>query len=439
MYKKFSALSVISLAAMLFATPARPAAADCSLDAVDEASLEAAISCFNSLGAGDHAITLHHNIKLTHPGTQITNPLAASLTVEGNGHTLNAGKRGRGLTIFQVAAVTVRNLTIKNGFAPENEGGRAGALFAGCGEDSPVFCAIRLENLTLRNNSAADGGALWLGGWDNTIISSTIRGNSATRGGGVFLTGAYINKTRILNSTIQGNSASQSGGGIGVGPNSETLGLTLVNSTISKNEALLGGGGISVEEADGDSDVDLRLVNSTIAYNKAAQGAGLLLSDGDQQFDALARIARPVNTIISNNSGINGMAGVTNCQAAGAFAGSLFESGGHNLDGDGSCLTPAVAAVGDLPAAAARLRGLSRNNGPTKSHGLKSGSAALDAGDAAVCAAAPVDAHDQRGVSRPQGAGCDIGAYERVVNPTQAFDTAADDAPEPDDASEAGE
>ena len=52
------------------------------------------------------------------------------------------------------------------------------------------------------------------------------------------------------------------------------------------------------------------------------------------------------------------------------------------------------------------------NGGPTQTMALGAGSAARDAGDDAICAAAPVNGRDQRGVARPQGAGCDIGAYE---------------------------
>ena len=40
------------------------------------------------------------------------------------------------------------------------------------------------------------------------------------------------------------------------------------------------------------------------------------------------------------------------------------------------------------------------------------GSPAIDAGDGATCAAAPVNAVDQRGIVRPQLAACDIGAFE---------------------------
>jgi hypothetical protein len=43
---------------------------------------------------------------------------------------------------------------------------------------------------------------------------------------------------------------------------------------------------------------------------------------------------------------------------------------------------------------------------------LNPGSAAIDAGDNTICAAAPVNNTSQNGVTRPQGPACDIGAYE---------------------------
>jgi hypothetical protein len=58
-----------------------------------------------------------------------------------------------------------------------------------------------------------------------------------------------------------------------------------------------------------------------------------------------------------------------------------------------------------------RPAGLQDNGGPTKTVALQSGSPAIDAAVAANCPPT-----DQRGVSRPQGAGCDIGAFELVTN-----------------------
>ena len=56
------------------------------------------------------------------------------------------------------------------------------------------------------------------------------------------------------------------------------------------------------------------------------------------------------------------------------------------------------------------LAPLANNGGPTKTHALPAGSPAIDA-------IPPFDpgctGTDQRGVARPRGAGCDIGAFER--------------------------
>ena len=57
----------------------------------------------------------------------------------------------------------------------------------------------------------------------------------------------------------------------------------------------------------------------------------------------------------------------------------------------------------------ARLGGLANNTGPTDTHALLTGSPAIDTGGSCP----PTD---QRGVSRPQGAGCDVGAFEGVVS-----------------------
>lgn len=58
------------------------------------------------------------------------------------------------------------------------------------------------------------------------------------------------------------------------------------------------------------------------------------------------------------------------------------------------------------------LGALGNHGGDTETMVPGAGSSAIDAGDDAVCAAAPVNGLDQRGVPRPQGAHCDIGAVE---------------------------
>ena len=76
---------------------------------------------------------------------------------------------------------------------------------------------------------------------------------------------------------------------------------------------------------------------------------------------------------------------------------------GNNVLTDGTC-NPVGS---DQIVTDAGIGALADNGGPTLTHGLLAGSPAIDAGDAGACPAT-----DQRGVARPLGAGCDIGAYE---------------------------
>jgi hypothetical protein len=98
------------------------------------------------------------------------------------------------------------------------------------------------------------------------------------------------------------------------------------------------------------------------------------------------------NTIVASNNA-NGAA---NCSPSSGVA-----NGGHDLSyGDSSC----PGASGN-PA----LQALSDYGGPTQTIALGPGSAAIDQVPAT---GAGCPATDQRGVKRPQGNACDIGAFE---------------------------
>ena len=58
------------------------------------------------------------------------------------------------------------------------------------------------------------------------------------------------------------------------------------------------------------------------------------------------------------------------------------------------------------------LEPLAGNGGDTWTHALAWNSPAINAGNNAVCAAPPVNGHDQRGMPRPLGPACDVGAFE---------------------------
>jgi hypothetical protein len=88
----------------------------------------------------------------------------------------------------------------------------------------------------------------------------------------------------------------------------------------------------------------------------------------------------------------------------------------HDLGTDSSCGGGFTTAS----RSALALGPMQDNGGRTPTIALLPTSVALDAGDTAACAGTPVTGLDQRQVARPQGPGCDVGAFERRP-PTLAF------------------
>ena len=97
---------------------------------------------------------------------------------------------------------------------------------------------------------------------------------------------------------------------------------------------------------------------------------------------------------------------------------------GHNLASDASC---AFGGTGDLNSTNLLLDPLANNGGSTMTHALLPGSPAIDAVPLASCTVST----DQRGESRPQGAACDIGAFELVQVLTVAIDIKPGTFPNP--------
>jgi hypothetical protein len=136
-------------------------------------------------------------------------------------------------------------------------------------------------------------------------------------------------------------------------------------------------------------------LNSTIANNVAPDWAPSTLFIG-QFGGGFVPTLTLTNTIITGNQWYA-------CEKFASGTTGNVVSGGNNLVQDDSC-NPVGS---DLIVGDALLGPLADNGGPTLTHALLSGSPALDAADPAACPAT-----DQRGVARPQGAGCDVGAFE---------------------------
>jgi hypothetical protein len=213
---------------------------------------------------------------------------------------------------------------------------------------------------------------------ESTISRNQVYGGIDNRGGNLDITG----------STISDN---QGFGGI----QSDAEGtLTLTNSTISGNHAqgtapgFSGGGAISVR---GDSTTTID--HSTIVSNTSAitERSGIWLQSGTLTM---------THSILAHQGGHNLQ----------VEEGASLVSGGYNLENGASGL---LTATSDITGTAPLLNRLGFYGGPKRTHPPLSGSPVLDAIPAEQCALPT----DQRGMARPQGAGCDIGAVEGAAEP----------------------
>jgi|GEM_PF-6482147 len=121
-------------------------------------------------------------------------------------------------------------------------------------------------------------------------------------------------------------------------------------------------------------------------------------------------------TILAGNAGNDCFAGV----------GSSPDSGDFNLIGDITGCESLILQQNDQAGTSTSpidplLGALQDNDGLTFTHALDAGSPAVDAGGNCL------EATDQRGVARPQGAACDIGSFELVpaAGPLQSLINAA--------------
>ena len=143
------------------------------------------------------------------------------------------------------------------------------------------------------------------------------------------------------------------------------------------------------------------MTNATIDGNQVSGGSGT------------GGLGLAFGQIVLTNSSVAGNYGSgddTDCGTI-PLAPLPFVSGGHNIDGDGTC---GLNGTGDMPLTDPELLSLDDWGGPTPSQPPADGSPAVDAGATQACKQSPVSKHDQRGVPRPQGKQCDIGAVERV-------------------------
>jgi hypothetical protein len=263
----------------------------------------------------------------------------------------------------------------------DNHALNGGAICQGAGSYSYL-----VQTLLKNNYALADGGAIYDSGGTLEIVASDISNNSANvdtgSGGGIRNAGDLF----LTRSLVAGNTAA-TGGGLNVAGNA-----LIETSTVSSNAAVDGAGIYhSGTSASGPS---LSVNNSTIAFNDSTKtgpfyylGVGGIYEVGDP--------ALLSNTLIANNS-------YNNCSSSGFVI--EFNSGDGNLDSDGTCQ---LNLAHDINHVDPLLGGLAIHGGVTRTHALQFGSPAINKAVNANC-----QTPDQRGMSRPIGENCDIGAFE---------------------------
>ncbi len=280
---------------------------------------------------------------------------------------------GGGLNVDGVApatgTVTITNVTFQNNHTLNTSSTSSGGALNLQG-DRPV---INITNSTFQSNSSPSnrwGGAIFYwptNGGSLQINNSIFSGNNSGEGAAIALIrNTAITPVTIQNSLITGNTASGIGGGI-----SSDHTLTLQNNTITNNSAATLGGGIANYGI-------MTMTNNTISGNIGPSGAGIYNGAGT---------ATLINSIIANSSG-------PDCTNIASLTAS-----NHTLIEDNTC-SPSLS--GDP-----LLSTLGNYGGSTQTFALLPGSIAINTGNNAGCPAT-----DQRGVTRPVGSTCDIGAFE---------------------------
>lgn len=326
-----------------------------------------------------------------------------NVTVRGNQATVRGGGIHNGQVLY------LSDSLIRDNMAVTADGG---------GISNYQAYALTITNTDILSNSAkVNGGGLFdshLTQGSNNLFPGTTRltdvivdGNRADGDGG----GLYSYSTmRIVNSTVSNNRAGASGGGILTYSNFQfnsertqfPVNLALVNVTLSGNQANEGGalyqnGGVTT------------LNNVTLAANSASgatKGGGGIYYDKDIIGDAI----NP-NTITLQNTILAG-----NSANPGPDCANTVLSAGNNLVGNNSGCTFSATGGDQVGSGVSPLDPLlamlTNNGGPTPTQALQTGSPAINAGNAATCAAS-----DQRDAARVGT--CDIGAFEFGGTPKQ--------------------
>jgi uncharacterized repeat protein (TIGR01451 family) len=306
----------------------------------------------------------------------ITKPACpVTLRGAGAGQTIIDGQGASRLitTTEEAGPVTIAGVELTHGAAKYG-----GAIYSYLTE-----LTVR-ESLISENEATELGGAIEADYSPGLVVeNSSITHNVASYGGGIL---AHVSLVEMIGSTLAFNHASSAGGGLTLEENAG-LGAIVTDSTIANNTAVTSGGGIAALST------SLVLLHySTVTANTATEGGGVFGADPLAIEGSVLADDSPDECAAAKNAstaGVNIIFGASSCSFSG---------------------------LGPL-AVDPRLGPLSANGGLGATAPLLHGSPALNAGGTS-CPAADAGAGqvDERGIRRPQGGGCDLGALESAAD-----------------------
>ena len=382
----------------------------------NECTLRAAITAANTdsavggckAGNGADVIQLAENTMYTFTesdngqnGQSGLPKIASDITIAGGGSTLQPDQNSQRINFFRIFQVEASGkLTLE-----------AVTVIGESGTSIDGLAIYNAGTTTLRNSKVTGG---------------SCEGDGLCNGGGIFNLGTL----RLFGSEVSGNFVYNGGGG---GIYNEGGEVTIVNSVVADNGTVDGGRGGNLYNVSGNVRIEqsiirggasgvgggidnagsLEIVNTLLVDNIAESvssdsesiGTGSALFNTGKATVSFSTFVGPEEffategedgSTINNRGELILEATLISSQADYPSCTGSFTSRGYNLNSDDTCgLTQRSDIVNTAPL-------LGENSVPA------AGSPALNKIPANACTVET----DQRGVSRPQGAACDIGAFE---------------------------
>lgn len=344
-------------------------------------SLRQAIASANASPGAD-TITFGVSGAITLTTSLPTVTYGTELTMDGSGRSVTISGNHAVQVIRVDGSLTLSNLTIADG-----NGDYGGGIYN--------TGALTITNSVFTGNidATAGGGGVCNNAGRVTIANSVFSGNSSPSGGAIWNFDGPLN---VKGSTFSGNTSTGDFGGGGAIRNDNGT-VNVANSTFFGNTAIgkdSSGGAIVSTGSTG----SLTVINSTFSANSAAfVGGSIRLSGGTATLS---------NSIVANSP------------SGGNCSGIPVTDSGNNLDSANTCGFTINAKISTDPL-------LGTLTGSPAYFPLNAGSPAIDAGNDAICAAAPVSSTSQNGLARPQGPHCDIGSYEAADTIPPVVDSVA--------------